>query len=517
MITIYIIIFIFTLILFNILYKKHILNCEDWPKGLNNTFIENNSKKYGCQITFPKRCPYNVFKYFLDYTKFTRKECKNIYIDAKKKILELSKSPYINDSSIHIGFPLTNKDPVCNLDFIDTNNLIEEFVLKNLVDMENKKVLNKKFKKKLPEIEVDFSKNKYGEMKINLNYNKTLSEERKLLEKKTIPYSNNIIILYIDSVSRVNSLRQLKKTLKFFEKFISYNGASQFKNPSEKFHSFQFFKYQSFLFHTRNNYPILFYGQDRNRNIVLITKYLKENGYVTCYSNDACRKDNVRTLHILSNEEDYDHQFMICDPNKESINGNTIRCLYGNQTIEYLYEYGNQFWRKYQNNRKYLSILSNIGHEGTLEVLKYADNIIFNFLNNLFNSNLLKDSSIILMSDHGVGMPSIYYIYDFYKIEEHLPMLYMIINDRKNISYKEQYKYIYENQQSFITAYDIYNTIGNLIFGDEYKNIKNKTAKNDTPKSQYGKSLFDQIDQKIRNPKFYKKIGKMVKYICKKN
>ena len=401
------------------------------------------------------------------------------------------------------------------MDFIDTNNLIEKYVLSNLVDMENRQILNKNFKNKLPEIEVDFSKNIYGEMKINLNYNKSLSEERKLFEKNSIPYSNNIIILYIDSVSRVNSLRQLKKTLKFFERFMSYNGVSQYKKPSRRFHSFQFFKYQSFLFHTRNNYPILFYGQTRNSNIVLITKYLKENGYVTCYSNDACRKDNVRTLHNLTYEEDYDHEFMICDPNKESINGNTIRCLYGNQIIEYLYEYGNQFWRKYENNRKYLSILSNVGHEGTLEVLKYSDNVIFNFLNNLFNSNLLKDSSIILMSDHGVGMPSFYYIYDFYNIEENLPMLYMIINDRKNISYEEQYKYISENQQSFITSYDIYNTVGNLIFGDEYINIKNKTLNNDTPKSQYGKSLFERINQKIRTPQFYQKIGDLNNYICK--
>ena len=149
-----------------------------------------------------------------------------------------------------------------------------------------------------------------------------------------------------------------------------------------------------------------------------------------------------------------------------------------------------------------------------MEVLKYADSIIFNFLNNLFIDNLLKDSSIILVSDHGVGMPSIYYPYDFYKLEEHLPMLYVIINDRENISYEEQYKYIQENQQTFISSYDIYNTIGNLIFGDEYYIIKNKTEDNDTPKSQFGKSLFEKIDQKIRNPKFYNSIGEMVDYIC---
>ena len=119
------------------------------------------------------------------------------------------------------------------------------------------------------------------------------------------------------------------------------------------------------------------------------------------------------------------------------------------------------------------------------------------------------------MSDHGVGMPSIYYLYDFYKLEEQLPMLYIIVNDRKNISYEGQYKYILENQQTFISSYYIYNTLGNLIFGDEYKYIKNKTEDNDTPKSQYGKSLFEKINQKIRTPLFYQNIGNMADYICK--
>ena len=383
------------------------------------------------------------------------KECRKMHIDAKQNLLKLSDSPYINDKVNHIGYPLTNKDPTCNMDFIDTNNLIKKYFLKNLVDMENKEVLDQYFNNKFPEVEVDFSNNKYGEMNINLNYNKTLSQERTLLEINSTPYSNNILILYIDSVSRVNSLRQLKKTLKFFEKFMNYKGVSQNKSPSEKFHSFQFFKYHTFRFCTTYNFPLLFYGRDRNKNIVKITKYLKENGYITGYSSDYCDKDNTRTLHNLTIEEIYDHQFIICDPNNESSNLISIRCLYGKQTMEHLLEYGNQFWRKYKNNRKFFLVVNNDGHEGTLEVIKYDDNIIYNFLNNLFNDNLLNNTSIIFLSDHGDKMPSIYYSYDFYRIEGQLPMLYMIINDRKNISYEEQYKYIYINQQTFITAYDI--------------------------------------------------------------
>ena len=172
----------------------------------------------------------------------------------------------------------------------------------------------------------------------------------------------------------------------------------------------------------------------------------------------------------------------------------------------------NQFWRKYKNNRKLATIVINDAHEGTLEAIKYTDDVIYNFLISLYDDNLLKDSSIILLSDHGSALPAIYYIHEFYQIEMRLPMLYIILNDRKNVDYNKQYFYIQKNQQTFITAYDIYNTIGNLIFGDNYSNIQNKESNHDTPKSPMGKSLFENINQKERKPKLY---PFMDKGVCK--
>ena len=499
------------MILKNNLSKINIINCNDWSKGLNNTFIENNINKYGCQINFPKYCPYKIFKHFLDFTKIKGINCKDQKNNNKEILLKLSKSPYINNNTYRFGVPLTNKDYICFLDFKD-NSIIRNYYLDNLIDIDNKTLMNKIIKNKKPEVIIDFNKSVYGEININLIYNETLSKTRRQLEKKTNPYSRNILILYIDSVSRANSIRKLKKTVGFFEKFISYKGGFNNNYPKDYFHSFQFFKYHSFIGYTRENFPRIFYGSPtKNVNIVLITKYLKENGYITSYSGTNCQKDHARTFHNLTFEEAYDHQFLLCDPNKQHMNINTIKCLYGNIESHYLYEYSSQFWRKYNNNRKFCTIVTDDGHEGTLESLKYVDNIIYNFLNQLFGDNLLKDSSIFLVSDHGASMPSIYYPYNFYKFEAELPMLYLIINDRKNITYNEQYIHLYKNQQTFITAYDIYNTIGNLIFGDNYLNIKNKTKSIDTPKTEYGISLFSEINAKIRKPIFY---DKMYDYVC---
>ena len=50
------------------------------------------------------------------------KKYQKLHIDDKQRILKLSDSPYINDRVNHIGYPLINKDQVCNFDFFDTEN-----------------------------------------------------------------------------------------------------------------------------------------------------------------------------------------------------------------------------------------------------------------------------------------------------------------------------------------------------------------------------------------------------------
>ena len=361
----------------------------------------------------------------MDITKIKKIECKIGKKNSLDILLKFSKSSNINNKTRRIGFPLTNKEPFCCKNEVE--KIYYNLVKLKLLDMEKKEKIKNIPKENLPEIEVDFSKNIYGEMIINLNYNRNLSEKRKKLEKNTIPYSKNIFLLFIDSVSRANSIRQLKRTMKFIEQFMPYK-QKQSKLYLGNFHSFQFFKYHSFRGYTIINYPILFYNNIKKGNKVRITKYFKKNGYITGLANDICFRDGTITFHKMKNEEVFDYQMLICDPNELSFLEMIKRCLYGKNLIEHLFEYATQFWMKYKNNRKFFFVLSHEGHEGTLERLKYIDEIIYNFLNNLYNKSLLKDSSILLISDHGVGMPSIYSINDFYNIEYSLPMLYMIIN-----------------------------------------------------------------------------------------
>ena len=493
--------FIILIILHCYFFSKFYLNCNDWGKGLNETYIENDNKKHGCYMKIPKICPYKIGKYIFDFTKWKNVKCHNNKEDTKKVLRTFSNEKYINENTTRVGFPLFNKFPE-----LYTENyfyhVIYKYAKNNLVDMDNETIVKRIYKDYNPEIIVDYRHNSHGEIIINLTKNNSLSKERKKKEN-TSPYSKNIIIMYIDSVSRAYSFRQLKKTLSFFQQFMSYKGGFHKKFPTENFHSFQFFKYHSFIGYTQSNYPLIFYGSKPGKNIIRITKYFKENGYVICFSNDMCIREMTNTYHNMTYNEIGDHEFILCDPNKKSFNSHVKRCLYNKISTDYLYEFGKQFWKKYTTNRKFLAITSNDGHEGTLEILKYVDNTLFNFLNDLFNQNLLKDTTVFLLSDHGTAMPSPYHLSLFYSLERSLPMLYIISNDRKNVSYNEQYKYIHQNQQILITAYDIYNTLIYLLLGKKDK-IPNKKYYRDIHKSRFGKSLFNEIKSKNRTPKKYK-------------
>ena len=54
---------------------------------------------------------------------------------------------------------------------------------KNLVDMNNKTILDKYFYNKLPEVSVDFTHNIQGKIDINILYDENLSKIKKHLEK----------------------------------------------------------------------------------------------------------------------------------------------------------------------------------------------------------------------------------------------------------------------------------------------------------------------------------------------
>ena len=208
---------------------------------------------------------------------------------------------------------------------------------------------------------------------------------------------------------------------------------------------------------------------------------------------------------------------MFCDPffydykntntkNIKGINSAIKKCLYGKNSFEYILEYGYQFWTKYKNNKKFLRLGFFEGNEKTGEVIKYLDYYLYNFLMDLYENNFLENTIIFIISGQGNTyndlFNSINYInYDFY-IEKYVGTLFILV-DKKGLNIKDNDLInIRNNQQNMVTAYDIHETLKNIINNGIYEDMKENEENYEY--DMIGKSLFGYIKTKDRNCYKYK-------------
>ena len=160
-----------------------------------------------------------------------------------------------------------------------------------------------------------------------------------------------------------------------------------------------------------------------------------------------------------------------------------------------------KFWVSYEHNQKFLRIVNTYGHDYSGEKAKYSDDSLSKFLEDLFNSNMLENTTVFLAGDHGFALMGIYELIkpNHWKIEKSLPIFVLIAQDKKNISYEEQYSEILKNQQILITPFDIYYTIRHIIYGEQYKNNLPFEGNNE------GESIFKYINPIERNCSKYLK------------
>jgi len=505
--------------------------CKNWGYGLGKKQIDtqHNKKKFGCYFKMPQNCTKNFFNNFFDFSKILKIDCNKNRKNERKILINILGEKFNNTTDF--AYPYTNK-------FNENDSLKENYlkkVLENIYDLND--IKNKNLTK--PEITLHFDKNNLGRIEINIYKNESLIKERKILYENYIKNKNNnknnqnnnnninnengnnniienevenVLIIYIDALSRMQFFRKFPKTIKIFEEYYidkdkfnrNKNNNKNINNKKYKINVYQFFKYQNFgKFTPPNVYPMFYGVKFNNKGEHIIKKYI-ENGFITANLNDFCSRQ-VFSLYPNRlkkiNNYYFDHEFnsIFCDPNFLNINNRESifkgpwslikRCLYGKNSIYYIIEYANKFLKTYKNYPKFLKMNFLEAHEPTEEVIKYLDEPISYFLINYFNNYLTKKTMILFMSDHGENMPNIHLYFksqDQY-IEENMGTLFLILSE-SNYYFYYNYKYILKNEQQFITPYDIYYTLCNFIDEKNYYDVKfNK-----------GISLFYEINSQNR-------------------
>ena len=93
-------------------------------------------------------------------------------------------------------------------------------------------------------------------------------------------------------------------------------------------------------------------------------------------------------------------------------------------------------------------IINTYAHEYSGEKSKYSDNILYNFIKELYLLEQMGNTTLFIVGDHGyVGLFGLYKILGAkdWNIESSLPIFIMIIFDNNNSTYNEQYYNIFKN------------------------------------------------------------------------
>ena len=486
-------------------FKSSHFSCIDWDRGLNDTYI-NNSKIYPCTINIPQphTCYLSEIGPFFDFSLKYRPTC----LDSK--LINYGQSEFLKyykykfkyskiSANNHFGFPITNTEEY-NPHFFGTINnpgkkklytLVNQNII--LMDLYNKNKTKYYPNIPCPEIEVIFKGNK-GKIRIKVFKNKTLIKERRTkINEKNLMYKN-ILIFFIDTVSRNHFLRKFPKTMKFLNDFSKYE-----INPSKKNMTvFQFFKYNSLNSYTDPNLKAIYYGGKLIGKGTHFGIYFKENGYITGRVNSYCGKEAItgnKESSFIHHIFDHEGLSLGCmkpfyDGPFHTLMGSLVKkCLFGKDLNEYAFEYLESFWKAYYDQNKMFLYQTLDGHEPTGQVIGYFDNILYKYLSKFYKKGYLQKTAIIIFSDHGQHLNGPLYLFnsqDFY-YERTLPGLFLILPNDEKLYKNNLYDNIKLNQQTFITGFDIYNTLVHLAFGENKQKVNKYKVK-------YGESLFNKIN-----------------------
>ena len=503
-------IFLLSLYIIFKIYKLNHFSCDSWTKGLNNTVIDNINKDYPCTIIIPQphSCYISELGHFLNLVEKFTPTCQDsnlIKFEKKKFLKDLKNVKYFQISKKNnFGYPLTNNEMYNSNLFgnilIRGNKSFEKFIKENVVLLDlyekNKKIYYNNISR--PETEIHLN-NKGAEILFNITKNKTLIAERKKKINKNHILYKNVLVMFIDTLSRAHFFRKLPKTTSFLNQFSKYEKDFKKKNMT----IFQFFKYHSLKTFTDPNIKAAFYGAKSNGEGTHFVNFFKRNGYIVGRVKTFCEKEIIfnKKNNSLYNHGTWDHEglslgcittfydrFLIT-----RLSSPVRKCLFGKDLTQHSLKYLETFWSTYLNQNKMFLFETLDGHEPTGELIGYFDETLFHFLNKFYSKGYFKDTVILLFSDHGQHLNGPLYLLDsqdFYS-ERSLPVLFLIIPNDEKLYKDNLYENIKINQQIFITPFDIYNTLIHISFGEINQNYKLYS-------NSYGGSLLTKLNYRTR-------------------
>lgn len=302
----------------------------------------------------------------------------------------------------------------------------------------------------------------------------------------------SVLLIGIDSISRLNLHRQMPKTVRFLQEtgqtveMLGYNkvGDNTFPNLIPVFSGLS----DSELEH------ICWPNSDTAFDeCPFIWKNFKEYGFVTGFGEDASKIGLFNYLRIGFRKQPTDFYFQAFNLASEHEIGhekwlNAVLCLGKRLNVEVLLDITMQFAINLKDHPSFGFFWETSLSHDYLNLPKQGDDYYLKLFEKLHENGIFNNSFIIFFSDHGIRWGEIRRTYQGY-LEERLPFLLISYPNWFAEQYPHAVFNLRANRRKLTTPFDLHKTLKDLI---DLKNITNTMLRErlSFPEHTKGISLF---------------------------
>jgi hypothetical protein len=325
---------------------------------------------------------------------------------------------------------------------------------------------------------------------VQFKLNKTSSESSSMEEKRL-----NVLLLGFDSVSRLNLLRTMPKTVKYLRRSGWLEMSGYNKVGDNTFPNLVAFLTGLSVDQLRNQ---CWASHDTNFDkCPLIWKEYSELGYVTAYVEDIPEFSTFnfhKTGFVIPPTDYYIRPFLLAS--EKALPGKRLHdinvCLGPTPVNEHIFRYMIDFATVYNNTTSFMmSWINNFSHNSN-EIPEKTDERVVTFFQQLEETGAFNTTLIIFLSDHGMRWGKIRETaIGWY--EERLPFIHVWVPEWFKQKHPDIYNNLKTNSKRLTSPFDLHLTLREILRLSREDNAS--LAVNKCPGCPKCCSLFSEVSQ----------------------
>ncbi|KAH8301108.1 hypothetical protein KR018_001822, partial [Drosophila ironensis] len=275
----------------------------------------------------------------------------------------------------------------------------------------------------------------------------------------------SVLMLGIDSISRVNLIRAMPKTAQYlydngwFE-LAGYNKMDDNTYPNIMAMATGY----DFMESVRACAPWTEGGLDKCN---FVWKLFQQHGYATAFAEDA---SSINTFNYLKKgfqrppTDYYLRPYMTAaeDNLEKTSEAGIPHCLGYKTAAEHVYDYATEFTRRFLNDTYFGFFWTNTHSHSDLSQTSAMDGYMVDYLKALVRQGTMENSVVVFFSDHGMRFGPTRLTWSGH-MEERLPAMFFWLPERLRKAHPEFVHGLRVNKNRLTTPYDLHVTMKHLL------------------------------------------------------